>query len=47
LTYIQPTFIHVMLDGKIVRSGGPEVAAELEAGGYDALREEFPAPVAV
>ena len=47
LTYIEPTFVHVMLDGKIVRSGGPEVAADLEAGGYDALRQEFPAPVAV
>lgn len=37
LNYIQPTFVHVMLDGKIVASGGPELAFELEKRGYDWL----------
>lgn len=34
LDYIKPDFVHVMVDGRIVKSGGPEVALELEAGGY-------------
>ncbi|MFG1691494.1 Fe-S cluster assembly ATPase SufC [Gemmatimonadota bacterium] len=34
LDYIKPDFVHVMVDGKIVRSGGPEVALELEEEGY-------------
>ncbi len=37
LDYIRPDFVHVMLDGKIVRSGGPELALELEKKGYDWL----------
>jgi Fe-S cluster assembly ATP-binding protein len=37
LDYIQPRFVHVMLDGKIVQSGGPELALELESKGYDWL----------
>jgi Fe-S cluster assembly ATP-binding protein len=40
LNYIQPDFVHVMVDGRIVRSGGPEVAIELEEGGYEVYREE-------
>jgi len=39
LNYIKPDFVHVMLDGRIVRSGGPELAVELESRGYDWLRE--------
>lgn len=35
LNYIQPQFVHVMLDGQIVQSGGPELALELEEKGYD------------
>ena len=35
LDYIVPNFVHVMVDGKIVQSGGPEQALELEARGYD------------
>jgi Fe-S cluster assembly ATP-binding protein len=35
LDYIRPRFVHVMLDGKIVQSGGPELALELESKGYD------------
>jgi Fe-S cluster assembly ATP-binding protein len=34
LRYMNPDKIHVMVDGRIVRTGGPEIAAELEASGY-------------
>lgn len=37
LDYITPDFVHVMLDGKIVQSGGPELALSLEEKGYDWL----------
>jgi Fe-S cluster assembly ATP-binding protein len=39
LNYIRPDHVHVMVDGQIVRSGGPEVALELEEGGYERYRE--------
>ncbi len=39
LDYIRPDFVHVLLDGKIVQSGGPELALELEAKGYDWLEK--------
>ena len=35
LTYIVPDFVHVLVDGRIVKSGGKELALELEAKGYD------------
>lgn len=35
LNYIRPDFVHVFMDGKIVKSGGPELARELEERGYD------------
>jgi len=38
LNYIKPQFVHVMVDGRIVRSGGPELALELETRGYDWVR---------
>ena len=38
LNYITPDRVHVLADGRIVRSGGPELAHELEAKGYDWLR---------
>jgi Fe-S cluster assembly ATP-binding protein len=38
LSYIRPDHVHVMLDGRIVQSGGAELADELEAGGYEHLR---------
>jgi Fe-S cluster assembly ATP-binding protein len=41
LNYMEPDQIHVMIDGRIVRSGGPEVAGELEASGYETLRSEM------
>ncbi len=37
LNYIRPQFVHVLIDGRIVRSGGPELALELEEKGYDEL----------
>jgi Fe-S cluster assembly ATP-binding protein len=46
LNYIQPDFVHIMLDGRIVESGGPELALQLEEQGYDWVREKYN-PVAV
>ena len=43
LNYIKPHFVSVMMDGRIVRDGGPELALELEEKGYDWLREEVAA----
>ncbi|RMB63517.1 Fe-S cluster assembly ATPase SufC [Dokdonia sinensis] len=40
LEYIVPDYVHVLMDGKIVRSGGKELALELEEKGYDWLKEE-------
>jgi len=40
LNYITPDFVHVLADGRIVKSGGKELAHELEARGYDWLRPE-------
>src|SRR2546422_2232570 len=37
LNYIIPGFVHVLVDGRIVKSGGKELALELEKGGYDAI----------
>jgi Fe-S cluster assembly ATP-binding protein len=42
LNYITPDFVHVLIGGRIVRSGGRELALELEERGYDWLREETP-----
>ena len=39
LDYIKPDHVHVMAEGRIVRSGGPELAHELEKHGYDFLKE--------
>ena len=39
LSYIVPDFVHILLDGKIVSSGGPELAEKVESKGYDWLRE--------
>jgi Fe-S cluster assembly ATP-binding protein len=47
LNYIIPDFVHVMADGQIVRSGGKELALELESKGYDWLKAEKAEPVAV
>ena len=41
LRYVTPDYVHVLVDGRIVRTGGRELAAELEAKGYDFVREEL------
>jgi Fe-S cluster assembly ATP-binding protein len=45
LNYIVPDHVHVMVQGRIVRSGGKELALELEERGYDWAREEAAEPV--
>ncbi len=42
LNYIKPDVVHVMVDGRIVRSGGPELALALEAKGYEGFRPTEP-----
>ena len=46
LNYIKPEFVHIMLGGQIVESGGPELALRLEEQGYDWLRDKI-TPVSV
>ena len=41
LNYINPDFVHVMLDGRVVESGGPDLALHLEERGYDWIREKY------
>jgi Fe-S cluster assembly ATP-binding protein len=41
LNYVTPDRIHVMMDGRIVLSGGPELASQLEQKGYEGLRQEL------
>jgi Fe-S cluster assembly ATP-binding protein len=45
LNHIKPHFVHIMIDGRIVKEGGPELAHELEAKGYETLRAELTAAV--
>jgi Fe-S cluster assembly ATP-binding protein len=40
LEYVKPDFVHILLDGRIVREGGSELADELEDKGYEFVREE-------
>jgi Fe-S cluster assembly ATP-binding protein len=42
LNYISPHYVHILLDGRVVESGGPEMALELEQRGYDWVREKHP-----
>jgi len=41
LNYIKPQFVHIMFEGRIVESGGPDLALRLEANGYDWVREKY------
>lgn len=41
LNYITPDYVHVMMQGRIVKSGGPELAQKLEEQGYDWIKEEL------
>ncbi len=40
LSYIEPDYVHILLDGRIVESGGPELALKLEERGYEWIREK-------
>jgi Fe-S cluster assembly ATP-binding protein len=40
LGYVKPDFVHILIDGRIVREGGAELATELEEKGYEWVREE-------
>jgi Fe-S cluster assembly ATP-binding protein len=40
LDYVKPEFVHILMDGRIVMRGGPELVARLEREGYDPIREE-------
>jgi Fe-S cluster assembly ATP-binding protein len=41
LNYIKPDVVHVVVDGRIVASGDPSLAVELEERGYDWIRQEY------
>lgn len=41
LDYIKPDYVHIMFEGRIVESGGPEMALTLEEQGYDWIREKY------
>jgi Fe-S cluster assembly ATP-binding protein len=41
LNYVKPDHVHVLMGGRIVRSGGPELAKDLEEKGYEGLRAEL------
>ncbi len=41
LNYIKPQFVHVLIDGRIVKSGGPELSEQLEATGYDEIEAQL------
>ena len=41
LNYVKPDFVHVMMQGRIVKSGGPELAERLEAEGYEWVKDEL------
>jgi Fe-S cluster assembly ATP-binding protein len=43
LNYVKPDYVHILLDGRMVREGGPELADELEEKGYEFVREEVAA----
>ncbi|MGH2416753.1 MAG: Fe-S cluster assembly ATPase SufC [Candidatus Limnocylindria bacterium] len=47
LNYVTPQFVHVLLDGRIVMSGGEELSHQLEANGYEWVREQVGLPAGV
>jgi Fe-S cluster assembly ATP-binding protein len=46
LSYIKPDFVHIMLNGRVVESGGSELAGQLEDKGYEWVREKHTEPEA-
>jgi Fe-S cluster assembly ATP-binding protein len=47
LNYVKPQFVHVLLDGRVVMSGGQELSHQLEANGYDWVRDQVGLPADV
>ena len=47
LNYVKPGFVHVLLDGRVVMSGGEELSRQLEANGYDWVRDQIGLPAGV
>jgi Fe-S cluster assembly ATP-binding protein len=47
LNYVKPNFVHVLLDGRVVMSGGEELSQQLEANGYDWVRDQVGLPAGV
>jgi len=47
LNYVKPQFVHVLLDGRVVMSGGEELSHQLEANGYDWVRDQVGLPSGV
>jgi Fe-S cluster assembly ATP-binding protein len=47
LNYVKPQFVHVLLDGRVVMSGGEELSHGLEANGYDWVREQVGLPAGI
>ena len=47
LNYVKPQFVHVLLDGRVVMSGGEELSRELEANGYDWVRAQIGLPAGI
>jgi Fe-S cluster assembly ATP-binding protein len=47
LNYVKPEFVHVLMDGRIVMSGGEELSHQLEANGYDWVREQVGLPTGI
>lgn len=43
LNHVKPDYVHVMFEGKVVESGGPELALQLEENGYDWIRDKYAA----
>ncbi len=41
LDYIKPNFVHIMINGKIVMTGGPELIEKIDKNGYDWVKEEL------
>ena len=46
LHLVEPEFVHIMFDGRIVKEGGPELVEQLERAGYGWIREEVAAAAA-
>jgi Fe-S cluster assembly ATP-binding protein len=41
LDYVKPTYVHILQDGKIIKTGNLELVKEIELKGYDWLKESF------